>query len=318
MTFNAENLFDTAHAPGKEDWAYQPLAAKTGAEHRRACARSLGARETRRCLFMDWSEPVLRRKLERVASVVLQVENGRGPDILVLEEVENLAVLERLRAGPLAAAGYRPGILIEGGDPRGIDVGILSRLERAGDPALRDAAAPGSPPMRGFLQADFRLPDGRLLTVFAVHFPSAFHPTAARAAALGALDSLLRRLPRERMALAAGDFNVTAEEEARDRLFEPLLAGDWAAAHELGCPGCAGTHYYAPKDSWSFLDRILLRKSLSPQGGAPWALLPESVRVANALSFQKARDGTPAPFDPADGSGVSDHWPLYAELERRR
>jgi endonuclease/exonuclease/phosphatase family metal-dependent hydrolase len=62
-------------------------------------------------------------KLARVGRVIARA----SPDVAVLEEVENIALLERLAAGPLAAGGYAA-YLREGLDPRGIDVGVLSRV----------------------------------------------------------------------------------------------------------------------------------------------------------------------------------------------
>ncbi len=62
-------------------------------------------------------------KLARVGAVLLRLD----ADVFVLQEVENLGLLQRLAEGPLAAVGYRA-VLREGFDPRGIDVGVLSRL----------------------------------------------------------------------------------------------------------------------------------------------------------------------------------------------
>ncbi len=62
-------------------------------------------------------------KLARVGAVLLRLD----ADVFVLQEVENLGLLQRLAEGPLAAGGYRA-VLHEGFDPRGIDVGVLSRL----------------------------------------------------------------------------------------------------------------------------------------------------------------------------------------------
>ena len=59
------------------------------------------------------------------------MNDGRGADIIALQEVENVAILERLRTEYLADSGYLPAILIEGQDIRGIDVAFLSRLPLA-------------------------------------------------------------------------------------------------------------------------------------------------------------------------------------------
>lgn len=50
-----------------------------------------------------------------------------GPDIIALQEVENLQVLKDLAARPeIASLGYQA-LLVDGTDPRGIDVGYLYR-----------------------------------------------------------------------------------------------------------------------------------------------------------------------------------------------
>jgi endonuclease/exonuclease/phosphatase family metal-dependent hydrolase len=62
-------------------------------------------------------------KLARVGAVLARLE----ADVVVLEEVEGLALLERLASGPLAARGYRA-FLVDAFDPRGVDVGALARV----------------------------------------------------------------------------------------------------------------------------------------------------------------------------------------------
>ncbi|MCB0878697.1 MAG: endonuclease/exonuclease/phosphatase family protein [Thermoleophilia bacterium] len=53
-----------------------------------------------------------------------------APDVIAMQEVENIGVLQDLAARPeLARYGYRP-LLVDGTDPRGIDVGYLYRPDR--------------------------------------------------------------------------------------------------------------------------------------------------------------------------------------------
>ena len=58
-------------------------------------------------------------KLDRVAAVLERID----ADVVLLQEVENAALLDRLAE----RAGYPEARLLEGNDPRGIDVGLLSR-----------------------------------------------------------------------------------------------------------------------------------------------------------------------------------------------
>jgi hypothetical protein len=195
MTFNVENLFDTRDDPGKDDRTFLPLAAKQTVRHRAACAEIEVPHWREQCFDWDWSEAILARKLSVVADAILQVNDGRGPDVVALQEVENLGVLEKLRTEYLVPAGYRSAILIEGNDDRGIDVAFLTRLETVGEPLLHAIPFDGVPASRvadtrGILEATFRLPDGSLLTGFSVHFPAPFHPTRMRISAYEFLNRL--------------------------------------------------------------------------------------------------------------------------------
>jgi endonuclease/exonuclease/phosphatase family metal-dependent hydrolase len=64
-----------------------------------------------------------RQKREAVAAVLKELD----PDTAVLQEVEHLSVLEDLNRNELAGA-YPHLALVEGNDPRGIDVGVLSKI----------------------------------------------------------------------------------------------------------------------------------------------------------------------------------------------
>ncbi|HUF19341.1 MAG TPA: endonuclease/exonuclease/phosphatase family protein [Burkholderiales bacterium] len=325
MTFNVENLFDTEDDPGKDDRTYLPLEMKQTAEHRAACAQVEVPRWRDQCLNWDWSEGILERKLQVVAAAILQVDDGQGPDIVALQEVENLDVLERLRTQYLADAGYLPSILIEGDDNRGIDVGFLSRLELAERPELHRIPFGADPQRvadtRGILEATFVLPDGSLLTGYAVHFPAPFHPTDMRIAAYRFLAGLRASLPADRPAFAAGDFNTTAEEDARESMLDRFARPHWTVVHDKGCRDrsgeCRGTSYYARDDSWSYLDMILWAPAQDRGAHATWHFRENSVRIANETAAQVREDGTPARFAMPEGSGVSDHWPLHFTIETK-
>ena len=169
MTFNVENLFDAEDDPGKNDPAYLPLTAKQSAAHKAFCEPIEVPRWRSECLELDWNESAVDFKLRQLAEAILQVNDGRGPDIIALQEVENASILTRLSRDYLQAAGYGEVVLIEGRDLRGIDVAFLSRLPLAGEPRLHPFEVTGFPDRagdtRGILEATFTLPDGRLQVV---------------------------------------------------------------------------------------------------------------------------------------------------------
>ena len=322
MAFNVENLFDNADDPGKEDRTYLARADKQTPEHKAACAGIKVDRWREQCLDWDWSDAIIDKKLGAVAGVILQVENGRGPDIVALQEVENLGILERLRTEYLGAAGYRPGILIEGDDLRGIDVAFLTRLELAGPPTLHriDFTGVGEDRVydtRGILEATFVRPDGTLLTGYSVHFPAPFHPTEMREAAYRRLNELRAGLPPDRDAFAAGDFNTTAVEDRDKDMLGRFARPFWTVAHDVGCDGCKGTSYYAPRDDWSFLDMILWSPASDRGRKATWNLRADSVRIASAAPGQLRPDGTPWRFEMPGATGVSDHLPVVVTIESK-
>jgi endonuclease/exonuclease/phosphatase family metal-dependent hydrolase len=316
MSFNVQNLFDNVDDPGKDDQAYLPIEQKQSESHKAACAKIDVKPWRDECLYLDWSDEAIDHKLTVLAQAIKQVNDGRGPDIIAFEEVENAAILDRLSLEYLPDSNYGPSILIEGDDERGIDVGFLSRLPLTEAPVLHPLKFPDHPgaagDTRGILEATFKLPDGTELTGFAVHFPAPFHPTDMRVRAYEALDALRQALPDDRIAFAAGDFNTTSTEDAREHLLDRYVRPVWTVADDI-CAGCRGTYYYARDDNWSFLDMILF----SPDRGkkTTWRIRAGSVQVANRVSAQVTPDGTPAHFDAAARTGVSDHWPLVAEIQ---
>ena len=245
-----------------------------------------------------------------------------APDILALQEIENRAILERLRSDYLSAADYRPPILIEGHDARGIDVAFLSRLELA-EPAtlypipFEDVDDKRIADTRGALEATFVLPDGSLLTGYSVHFPAPFHPTIMREFAYKHLNELRRNLPQDRLAFAAGDFNTTATEDRDKSMLDRFARPDWTVVHDEPCEGCRGTTYYRPNDEWSYLDMILWSPAENRGANATWGIRAKSMQIANKTPDQMLADGTPSRYQLPAGTGVSDHWPLTFVIENK-
>ena len=136
MTFNVENLFDNTDDPGKRDETYLPKETKTNQLHIEKCHQVKVRRWREECLFWDWSDDVVRQKLKVVGATIRQVNNGLGPDIVALQEVENMHILEQLRDNHLAGLGYDTVVLIEGNDKRGIDVAFLSKRTESEIPVL--------------------------------------------------------------------------------------------------------------------------------------------------------------------------------------
>lgn len=337
LTFNVENLFDLQNDPAKNDDAFLPKAKKSDPIVRNNCYVQ-NDREYRQseCLTKDWSRRVLARKMSRLTDVLKQVEGGKGPDILILQEVENIQVLEQWRDQYLKDMNYRSIALIEGPDTRGIDTAVMSRLPLIHAPILHEItpiakmAQPEDVPQilsegdrppeleratRGILQADLRLPDGQQLSVFSVHFPAQGNPTEYRKHSVDTLLGIIKKLPAETLTVVGGDFNITASEDWEKKYFSDYISKEMIVSHLVGCKGCVGSTYYHKTRTWSFFDVILFSKDFMNEV-SDWRLNPDSIRIVNSSRYQINRYGNPARFGSGLSSvGVSDHWPLYAEIE---
>ena len=317
MSFNVQNLFDNVDDPGKDDKAYLPLAAKQNDAHIAACNEIEVDRWRDECLYLDWSDEALDLKLQLLADTIRQVGDGVGAEVIALQEVENVNVLERLRSEYLEDLGYLEPVLVEGTDARGIDVAFLSKLPLATEPVLHPLSVPDFPERqgdtRGVLQADFRLPGGGILTGFSVHFPAPFHPTGMRETAYRHLNVLRSALPDGHHVFAAGDFNTTSTEDAREGLLDAFARPHWTVAHDIGCADCKGTYFYGRDGTWSYLDMILFSPARS--GKTTAMIRADSVAIANGLADQVTPDGTPQRHRSGARTGVSDHWPMIATIE---
>lgn len=314
MSYNLENLFDWKHDEGKNDLTYLPLSQKQGPAHRYVCGQIKRNVWRKQCLEYDWSEKVARSKMQQLAKVILSVNEGRGPDILIVQEIENNHILNIFNREYLFKAGYQTKVLLEGRDRRGIDVALLSRLPKVGEEKLhyipfKSIQKKQFEDTRPILEVPLRLSNGKILHVFGVHLPAPFHPWKLRRESLDFLNNLASGIPEGAMAIAGGDFNVPSDEEKKRSLFRDTASLGWKVSFYEGCRTCEGTYYYPPLKQWSFLDVLLFSKK-SKSG---WSLDAESIKVIKN-DFQLNRKGFPKSFDPKTNSGASDHLPIYAEV----
>lgn len=93
-------------------------------------------------------------------------------DVLALQEVENLDVLKRFRSERLKNLKYTFSMLVDGNDPRQIDVAVLSRFPLVATRShqhLRDGKSTLF--SRDCLEVDVQV-NGKILTLFINHFKS--------------------------------------------------------------------------------------------------------------------------------------------------
>ena len=155
--YNQENLFDTCHDDGKNDYEFLP-----GGSYR-------------------WNGLKYSHKLRNMARVLADMGTDVLPQVgcalIGLSEVENSKVLDDLTAQePLRARGYRY-VHVEGPDKRGIDCAVLYNpaLFKVGTvklvPYVPDASMRPDYATRGFLTVTGEM-GGDQVGVIVCHWPS--------------------------------------------------------------------------------------------------------------------------------------------------
>lgn len=317
MTFNVENLFDSEDDPGKEDETYLPKKQKKGSAHYKKCKKIKAKAHRNACFELDWNEKVLDLKMKNIASTILSVQNGEGPDNLFLIEVENLNVLKKLNEKFLKKANYKTLVLIEGKDPRGIDTAFLSRYPLVNAPKLldipyefhKDKDLERKDQMRGILSVEIVFPNKEVIQFLGVHLPSQGNPTYYRQQAIEFMRDWLQKNPQKSI-IIGGDFNITAQEEKKKSYLKEKLAPLGLISHFDACEKCLGTHNY--KGRWSFLDVLFFNKAMEEKG---WKVLKDTVQVVLNKPLHVGLEGIPIRFDEEKLSGVSDHLPVYTKIQ---
>src|SRR5262245_15079136 len=93
-------------------------------------------------------------------------------DVIALQEVENLDVLKRFRSKELGNMGYTFAMLVDGNDPRQIDVAVLSRFPLIAARSYQHLRDGNSFLFsRDCLEIDVKV-NGKVLTLFVNHFKS--------------------------------------------------------------------------------------------------------------------------------------------------
>ncbi|MDZ7624048.1 MAG: hypothetical protein U5J96_06320 [Ignavibacteriaceae bacterium] len=147
--WNLENLFDTIDDPNINDEAFLPNGE------------------------MEWTEDRLDKKMYNLARVIRAMNDGNGPDILGVCEVENQAVLDSMINKFLPDLKYKTAYL-ESPDNRGIDNGLIYKAEKfkllnvqADTVHLSDGW-----PTRLIFGANLLSNENKKITVFVNHWPS--------------------------------------------------------------------------------------------------------------------------------------------------
>ncbi len=251
--YNLENLFDTCHDEGKNDYDFLPDGS------------------------YKWNGLKYSRKLHNMAYALADLGTDKLPigcAVIGVSEVENSNALDDLVAQPeLAARGYKY-VHIEGPDRRGVDCAMLY------NPALftlRDAIlVPYVPELekdstfktRGFLTVSGILAD-EPVTIIVCHWPSRFSGSFYRETAGKQVkvikDSVMKADPNNKV-IVMGDMNDDPQNRSMSEMLgargkiKDVKKGDmfnpWWKVLDSG----TGTLSY--QGSWNLFDQIVLSHNL--------------------------------------------------------
>lgn len=256
-------------------------------------------------------EDVNNAAIKNTARVVAAV----NADVLCTVETESRPAMDRFNAQALrpAQASYPHFLLVDGNDPRGIDVGVFSRFPiRSVRSHVDDtfAGANGKPYVvfsRDCAEYEIALPDGRTLWLLANHFKSQGYGTPASNDAKRLKQTqrvreiLLARFDLKKdLVVVAGDFNAAPTSASlKPLLTTPNLRDAFDAPVFAGQPRWT---YHGGKQQ---LDYLLLSKPL-------FAAI-KAVGIERRGVWMKGV--TPFPEVTGDANAASDHAAVWAEVE---
>lgn len=148
--WNVENLFDTQDSNDRPDWLQRAL------NHE----------------LEGWNDDVLQQKINNLSFIIQSLNNGAGPDIIGLCEVENKPVLERL-VSSLAPLNRNYGIAHhDTNDGRGIDVAFIYDSDKFNFSQQFSYTVLKRYATRDLFQANFVTQKGHELIIIGNHWPA--------------------------------------------------------------------------------------------------------------------------------------------------
>jgi endonuclease/exonuclease/phosphatase family metal-dependent hydrolase len=287
-----------------------------------------GDREYDRWFARD--SAALKLKLANLSSALLKLNDGRGPDILALAEVENTRAADLLRQAlnvrlSDASLQYRTVLMKDLAAGRHIAPAIITRL-----PVLKDRTQLLGKQQR-ILEAHIVVND-RELVVLASHWTSRVSDREGKGRAhyadaiYGRFLGMYKRNPKIDL-VVCGDFNdppdapsvaehlhATGDLDALRKSVEtdrPKLFNLFA---NLAREERTGTHYYHGK--WFTFDQIVVSPAMLDDEG--WSCDPKSAQIIDSLYRPGDRQRRPWRFGNEHDKGqrgYSDHFPVTVRLK---
>lgn len=312
--WNLENLFDVESSRQRPEWLKRQL----------------------RSSLKGWTTSVLNTKLKQLASAIGAMNDGLGPDLMGVCEVENEPVLKKL-VDALAPIGRDYAIAHhDTSDHRGIDVAfIYDRSKFTADKQFFHVVQKRSA-TRDIFQVNFSTAQGSSLIVIGNHWPARsagkFESEPFRILAAETLSYFLEKIPekfgRETNVLVMGDFNDepwdrsltdyalstrSRRKVASTRSRSPYLLNlMWTETGQE-----SGSYYYS--GDWAMLDQVLINRALV-RASDGLSLVEGSLSIFSTPEMVKGSARAPRRFGLASRSGgadvlgFSDHLPITLKM----
>lgn len=264
--------------------------------------------------YRTYKGKLVHGKKEEAQRTLAQRIKELDVDVLTVQEVENLEALEDfVRFLGLDDEGFKHLSLIEGNDPRLIDVGVISKLPLGSVTSWRhrthrdDTARPIF--SRDLLQVEILRPDDRrpALTVYVNHLKSQLADTRAeeeendtrRLRQAESIVKVIEENPPGTPYLVLGDMNDTPDSEPLAPLSQDGLFDALAGAEERGGPypdndptpppDRPWTHRYRGdgKTTYELYDQIWASPDLNGKVAKAW-ILRRTLRGGNATDHDPA------------------------------
>ena len=305
MSINTQNLFDTLDDPLKDDKAFLPIEMKQSLKHKNSCNSITVKRWRMECFFQDWNEETKNAKLQNLLEVIVAYDTN-GADVIGLQEVENMNILQQLFK-LLEPYGYIDFKLLESTDKRGVDTAFISKYKISNPKLHYVNFSPNFETIdtRPIFEIDINFNE-KTLKFYNVHFPSNFHPAQMRIESFQKLKELIasHNMP----SVALGDFNLTDKDDNKYNVYKNQ-EDYWYVAHREGCSSCLGTYYYGKGKTWDYLDTIMVSRNRGIK------FIDGTIDVFKIKFNTYKNTGKPHWFNPETKRGVSDHFPIVAEIK---
>ncbi len=336
MNYNIFNSFDSRHDEGKKDFEFLPLEQKKGkyaAETQEFCTAPGASKD---CFEKDWTPTVYAAHIKSITAVLRQYDGGKGPDIAVFEEIENIKVLKDI-IQELSKEKYKYYSLIENTDQRGIDVGVISKIPIK-SAFLHNPGDEYEGVHRGIIQVDLQV-NNKVVTVLGNHWPSprSANSSDARLNASKHFRKIANSIKSD-FVIGVGDFNTSDGENAEAIDSQPASNAIHALYDEFidvkpyvdshGGTTFPGSYYF--KNKWEVLDRFLIRKKDVSRKSSAVKPIYDSFQIIHYdflfdLSLPPSdkpsrdkllsnRSESPIRFDWKTKQGYSDHLPVVMKL----